>query len=292
MKQKRFLAQVGMIITTMIWGITFVIVKDALHDAGPYMFSFLRFGLAFLIGSIFAYNKVESITINELRAGLVCGFTLFAGYAFQNYGLMQTTPSKSAFITSVSVIMVPVILFLFRIYKVKMKIWVSTFLAVVGLYILLDPTGEGLNFGDILTFGCALFFAIHIIFQDRYLSKGVDIVNFFLTQMLFITVFSFVAAMLFEGSAVYLTDRLLIAIIITGILATFVCFLLMIWAQTILGANQTAILLSLEPVFAALFSTFFAGEILGFYGWVGGSIVVIAVISSNIKISSKKVFKD
>ena len=75
--------------------------------------------------------------------------------------------------------------------------------------------------------------------------------------MLFITVFSFVAAMLFEGSAVYLTDRLLIAIIITGILATFVSFLLMIWAQTILGASQTAILLSLEPVFAALFSTFF-----------------------------------
>lgn len=292
MKQKKFLAQAGMVITTMIWGITFVMVKDALNDAGPYMFAFLRFGLAFLVGTIFAYNKIESITINEVIAGLICGFTLFAGYAFQNYGLMETTPSKSAFITSVSVIMVPIILFLFRINQVKMKVWLSTFLAIVGLYILLDPTGVGLNVGDILTFGCALSFAIHVIFQDRYLSKGVDVVNFFLTQMIFITIFSFIGAILFEGNSFYLTDRLLIAIIITGILATFVSFLLMIWAQTMLDANQTAILLSLEPVFAALFSTFFAGEILGFYGWVGGFVIVVAVISSNITIYHPKKNKD
>ena len=288
MKKQKLLAQLALVITTMIWGVTFVMVKDALNDAGPYMFAFLRFGLAFLVGSAFAYNKIGSIKFNEVIAGLVCGFVLFVGYAFQNYGLMQTSPSKSAFITSVSVIMVPMILFLFNINKVKTKIWFSTFLAMVGLYILLDPAGAGLNIGDILTFGCALSFAIHIIFQDKYLSKGVDIVNFFLTQMIFITLFSFIAAVLFEGTTVYFTDRLYIAIIVTGVLATFVSFLLMIWSQTVLSANKTAILLSLEPVFAALFSTFFAGEILGFYGWVGGSIVVVAVISSNIKFSSNK----
>jgi drug/metabolite transporter (DMT)-like permease len=288
MKKEKFLAQFSMVIITMIWGITFVMVKDALNDVGPYMFAFLRFGLAFLVGSIFAYNKIPTIKFSEVIAGLVCGFVLFAGYAFQNYGLMQTTPSKSAFITSVSVIMVPVILFLFRINKVETKVWMSTFLAIIGLYILLDPTGEGFNMGDILTFGCAFSFAIHVIFQDKYLSEGADIVNFFLTQMIFITVFSFCAALIFEGIEFHLTDRLCLAVIITGILATFISFLLMIWSQTVLNANQTAILLSLEPVFAALFSTFFAGEILGFYGWVGGSIVVFAIIGSNIKVSFKK----
>ena len=292
MKKQKLLAQLSMVITTMIWGITFVMVKDALNDAPPYMFASLRFGLAFILGFIYVNKGIKDITSNEMYGGLVCGFCLFVGYAFQNFGLMQTTPSKSAFITSVSVIMVPMLLVIFRLKIIQNRIWLATFLAVIGLYILLDPTGAGLNFGDILTFGCALSFAIHIIFQDRYLSNGVDVVNFFLTQMMFITIFSFAAAMLFEGSVVHLTDRLLIAIIITGILATFVCFLLMIWSQTILGATQTAILLSLEPVFAALFSTFFAGEILGFYGWIGGSIVVVAIISSNIKISSKKVLKD
>ena len=288
MKKQKMLAQIAMVIITMIWGITFVMVKDALNDAGPYMFAFLRFGLAFLVGSVFAYNKIPTIKFNEILAGLVCGFVLFAGYAFQNYGLMQTTPSKSAFITSVSVIMVPIILFIFRINKVEGRVWLSTALAVVGLYILLDPAGKGLNVGDILTFGCAFSFAVHVIFQDKYLSEKVDIVNFFLTQMFFITFFSFLAAIAFEGIQIHLTSRLYVAIIVTGVLATFISFLLMIWSQTILSANQTAILLSLEPVFAALFSAFFAAEIIGFNGWVGGGIVVFAIIASNIKISIKK----
>ena len=91
----------------------------------------------------------------------------------------------------------------------------------------------------------------------------------------------------YEGFEVILSQRLVIAILVTGILATFIALLIMVWAQTILGPNQTAILLSLEPVFAALFSTFFAGEILGIYGWVGGMIVVLGVISSEISFNKK-----
>ena len=75
----------------------------------------------------------------------------------------------------------------------------------------------------------------------------------------------------------------------TGILATFVAIMFMVWAQTILGPNQTAVLLSLEPVFAALFSTLFAGEILGLYGWIGGMIVVVGVVSSEISFKKKTV---
>ena len=285
MKKQKIIAQIGMVITTMIWGITFVMVKDALNDAPPDMFAFLRFGLAFFIGLIFTFKTLNKINFQEIIAGLICGFSLFVGYAFQNFGLMQTTPSKSAFITSVSVIIVPVILVLFKLQKVNIRVWLATILAVLGLYILLDPAGKGLNIGDMLTFGCALSFAIHVIFQDRYLSEGISISHFFLIQMMFVTFFSSLGVMIFEGPYIYFSQRLCVAILITGILATFVAFLLMIWAQTILSANQTAILLSLEPVFAALFSISFAGEILGFYGWVGGLVVVFAVISSGFKIT-------
>ena len=288
MKRQKFLAQLAMVITTMIWGITFVMVKDALNDAPPYMFAFLRFGLAFIIGLFYIHKNIYNITSTEFIGGFFCGVVLFFGYAFQNFGLMQTTPSKSAFITSVSVIMVPIILVLFRVQYVKMRIWAATFLAVIGLYILLDPGGEGLNIGDILTFGCALSFAVHVIFQDQYLSKGIDIYRFFLVQVMFVTLFSCIGVFIFEGPQILVSDRLYIAVVVTGVLATFVAFILMIWAQTILSANQTAILLSLEPVFAALFSTFFAGEILGLYGWVGGFIIVVAVISSGIKTSQSK----
>tara|TARA_B100001029_G_C15021521_1_gene430869 strand:- start:338 stop:1207 length:870 start_codon:yes stop_codon:yes gene_type:complete len=288
MKNQKLLAQVSMVITTMIWGVTFVMVKDALNDAPPYMFSSLRFGLAFILGFIYVNKGIKDITSTEIWGGFICGFCLFAGYAFQNFGLMETSPSKSAFITSVSVILVPIILVLFRLKKVNIRIWIAIALAIIGLYILLNPAGGGINVGDILTFGCALSFAAHVIFQDRYLSLKVNISKLFLIQMMIVTLFSCLSTIAFEGFSITISERLIIAILVTGILATFIAIMLMVWAQTILDPNQTAILLSLEPVFAALFSTFFAGEILGLYGWIGGMVVVLGVISSEISFSKKR----
>ena len=119
MRKQKILAQLSMVITTMIWGITFVMVKDALNDAPPYMFASFRFGIAFLLGVIYVNKGIKDISDTEMLGGLLCGFCLFVGYAFQNFGLMETTPSKSAFITSVSVILVPIILVLFKIKKVN-----------------------------------------------------------------------------------------------------------------------------------------------------------------------------
>ena len=281
-----FAAQLGMVLTTMIWGVTFVMVKEALNDATPFMFASLRFGLSFLLACIYV-NK-NGINKRTILAGLCCGLCLYVGYTFQNYGLISTTPSKSAFITSVSVIMVPILLVVFKLKKVHLPIWVSTFLAVVGLYILLDPTGKGLNIGDILTFGCALSFAIHIILQDRYLSSGVSISHLLLTQLMFVTLFNCMSVVLLEDFVVDIySKQLIVAILVTGILATFVALLIMVWAQTILGPGQTAILLSLEPVFAALFSVYFAAEILGINGWVGGAIIVFAILCLELFPSKK-----
>ena len=279
MKNYKFLAQLGMVLTTMIWGVTFVMVKDALNDATPFMFAALRFGLSFVLACIYVNKGIKDISFNGLVGGLVCGFCLYVGYAFQNYGLIETTPSKSAFITSVSVILVPVILVAFRIKSVHLRIWVATFLAIVGLYILLNPAGGEFNIGDILTFGCAVSFAVHVILQDYYLSKGVHVSHLLLTQLMFITVFSCLSVCVFEDLSLIMSDRLINAILVTGVLATFIALFIMVWAQTILSPGQTAILLSLEPVFAALFSTIFAGEILGLHGWIGGSVIVFAVLS-------------
>ena len=279
MKNYKFLAQLGMVLTTMIWGVTFVMVKDALNDATPFMFAALRFGLSFVLACIYVNKGIKDISFNGLVGGLVCGFCLYVGYAFQNYGLIETTPSKSAFITSVSVILVPIILVAFRIKSVHLRIWVATFLAIVGLYILLNPAGGEFNIGDILTFGCAVSFAVHVILQDYYLSKGVHVSHLLLTQLMFITVFSCLSVCVFEDLSLIMSDRLINAILVTGVLATFIALFIMVWAQTILSPGQTAILLSLEPVFAALFSTIFAGEILGLHGWIGGSVIVFAVLS-------------
>jgi drug/metabolite transporter (DMT)-like permease len=277
MKNKKRLAQILLVFVTLIWGATFIMVKDALNDAGPFAFGTLRFTIAGILTLVIVNKSIFTLTKTEIIGGLICGFCLFCGYAFQNFGLMQTSASKSAFITSVSVLMVPIILYLFNIQKVKMKVWFAVVLATIGLYFLLDPRGGMMNWGDILTFGCALGFAVHIIFQGYYVKKNVRVLPFFLVQAWVVVGLSFINSLLFEPIFAIWSPRLISALLVTGIAATFIAILLMIWAQQILNHSETAIIFSLEPVFATVFAIIFAGEILGLWGYIGGGLIVLAV---------------
>jgi len=271
------LAQILLVFVTLIWGATFIMVKDALNDAGPFAFGTLRFTIAGILTLVIVNKSIFTLTKTEIIGGLICGFCLFCGYAFQNFGLMQTSASKSAFITSVSVLMVPIILYLFNIQKIKMKVWFAVVLATIGLYFLLDPRGGMMNWGDILTFGCALGFAVHIIFQGYYVKKNVRVLPFFLVQAWVVVGLSFINSLLFEPIFAIWSPRLISALLVTGIAATFIAILLMIWAQQILNPSETAIIFSLEPVFATVFAIIFAGEILGLWGYIGGGLIVLAV---------------
>jgi drug/metabolite transporter (DMT)-like permease len=277
LKNEKYLAQISLVFVTLIWGATFIIVKDALNDAGPFAFGTLRFTIAGILTLVIVNKSIFTLTKTEIIGGLICGFCLFCGYAFQNFGLMQTSASKSAFITSVSVLMVPIILYLFNIQKIKMKVWFAVVLATIGLYFLLDPRGGMMNWGDILTFGCALGFAVHIIFQGYYVKKNVRILPFFLVQAWVVVGLSFINSLLFEPIFAIWSPRLISALLVTGIAATFIAILLMIWAQQILNPSETAIIFSLEPVFATVFAIIFAGEILGLWGYIGGGLIVLAV---------------
>ena len=197
--------------------------------------------------------------------------------------------STSAFITSVSVILVPTFLYLSGLQQINNRLWIIVALAMIGLFVLLNPFNSKIVGGDIITFGCAISFAIHIILQDIYLKKGVQLVRFFMLQVFFVSIFSFILSLLFEGSSIMtleiFTFDVMFALFITGVLATFIAFILMLWAQKILSATETGILLSLEPLFAALFSVFFAGDSLGLSGWLGGMIIIISVMGSGFFLS-------
>ena len=271
-------AQIGLLFVTIIWGLTFIMVKEALEDASPFSFATLRFGLASLLTLIIVNKKILSLNKIELKGAIYCGFFLFSGYAFQNFGLLITTATKSAFITSVSVIVVPILLVLFRIQQIKLRVWIAVLIATFGLYLLIMPDG-GINLGDIITFGCAISFAIHIILQDKFIKQNIRILPFFFIQLAFVTFLSYINAITFESDIIW-SSKLMFAIIITGVFATFLALLIMIWAQKILTPYETAIIFSMEPVAAALFAMIFASEIIGFWGWVGGILICIAIIYS------------
>jgi len=283
------LAQIGLVFTTLAWGATFVLVKEGLNHAQPFTFGAYRFLIATICTAFLVRSQIFQLQKEEFYSAVLCGFFLFTGYAFQNFGLWEnefytsTTPSKSAFITSISIIMVPIMLVITGIQKVSFRIWTAILLATIGLYLLLDPTGTGISLGDIFTFGCATSFAIHIILQDRYAKKGIHVTRFFLIQVTTVTTLSFICSFFFDTQSPSWSPELINALLMTGIIATTIAILIMVWAQQILSPSQTALIFSLEPVFAAVFSWILIGELLGFWGWVGGFLVVSAVVWSESK---------
>tara|TARA_Y100000816_G_scaffold276040_1_gene244828 strand:- start:283 stop:1185 length:903 start_codon:yes stop_codon:yes gene_type:complete len=299
LNKNHFLAIFAMVFITAVWGITFEMVQDALSHAPPFIFASLRFGIAFVLGVVYLNKSSFKINNHELKGGLLCGVVLCLGYAFQNFGLWEesnlyiaSSSSTSAFITSISVILVPIFLHITGLQKISNQIWIIVILAMIGLFVLLDPFNGNLVGGDIITFGCAVSFAIHVIFQDMYLRKNVDILKIFLVQVFFVSIFSIICSLIFEGIEVFstqiFTSDVIIALFITGVIATFIGLILMLWAQKILSATETAILLSLEPLFAALFAVFYAGNHLGISGWLGGLIIILSVMTSGFIPSANK----
>jgi len=284
LKNKKIIAQLGLLFIALIWGATFLVVKDAINldTFPPFFFAGVRFILASLC--IIFFIDLKSIKRKILEPTL-CGLILFIGYGFQNYGLEATTPAKSAFITSFSVLLVPVILYLFKFERITVRIWISVFIAFLGIQ-LISP--DGFNFGDKLTFGCALSFAIHIIMQDQFDKSKV--INFFFIQSTVAGLLSFLGYLMFEKvDNIIFSNDAIIAILITGILGTTFALLVMIWAQKILSASETAIIIAMEPVFAAIFSVYFQYEVLYVLSYLGCILVIAAIIFCELSRNTKSI---
>ena len=234
-------------------------------------------------------NEIIHLTKIEFKGALICSIFLFSGYNFQNFGLwLDSTPTTSAFITSVSVILVPIFLVFTGKQKISYKIWYSVILALIGLFMLLNPISTGFKIGDVITFGCAIFFAGHIIYQDESVKKEINIFRFFLVQIGIVCILSFLCSLIFEPKSLlnsmnpdFWSTILIQALLINGILATTIAIMIMVWAQKIVSASQTAIFFSLEPFFAALFSWYLINEQIGFWGCIGGIFIILAIIISD-----------
>ncbi len=287
--KKTNLAKLGLIFTTLAWGATFVITKEALNDAPPFTFNAYRFLIAFFSTFLIVRNEIIHLTKIEFKGALICSIFLFSGYNFQNFGLwLDSTPTTSAFITSVSVILVPIFLVFTGKQKISYKTWYSVILALIGLFMLLNPISTGFKIGDVITFGCAIFFAGHIIYQDESVKKEINIFRFFLVQIGIVCILSFLCSLIFEPKSLlnsmnsdFWSTILIQALLINGILATTIAIMIMVWAQKIVSASQTAIFFSLEPLFAALFSWYLIGEKISLFGCIGGLVIIIAIIISD-----------
>lgn len=286
---KRVRADLALTVCALIWGATFVVVKDALSDASALLFLAARFTLAAMVMAALLGRSLRQLTPKSIRAGAQIGCFMFAGYVFQTIGLQFTTPAKAAFLTGFSVVLVPVLSGIFAQRWLSNWIWAGAFSALSGLYLLTVPARglHALNQGDVLVFGCAVMFAFHILFIGRYARhSSVGALSFLqiaTTAVLSLLVSPFFAVFGWERPHLVMTGRLLFAILITAIGATVIAFSLQVWAQQNTSATHTAILLSLEPVFAAGTSWLLAREHFGWRFLTGGALILSGILLAELK---------
>ena len=170
---KRLRADLSLAFCSLLWGASFVVVKNSLARSSVYIFLAVRFTLAALLMAAFRPRVFRTLKRAELLAGAALGFFMFGGYAFQTTGLEYTTPAKSGFVTGSSVVMVPLLLGIFWGRRLTLWVYAGVFAAVFGLYFLTVPA-EGvsyLNRGDLLTFVAAGLYAMHIILVGDYTRR-------------------------------------------------------------------------------------------------------------------------
>ncbi len=276
----RFKAHFALLVCSFFWGVTFVVVKDALADISVFAYLTARF----LLGSlpmIWIYRKdLRKLTREEAWAGIQVGLFMAGGYAFQTAGIARTTPSKAAFITGLSVVLVPVFLAAFWRRKIGAWAWGGAAASFLGLYFLTVPV-EGfvhLNRGDVLVMGCAVLYALQIIYIARYTGKyslgALSCLQVILTGLLAAVAVPIFNATGVEHFFVRFTFQMEFGVLVTAIFTTALAYPLLVWGQRHTTATNTALILTSEPVFAALTSFLVLHERLGGRALAGAALIL------------------
>jgi drug/metabolite transporter (DMT)-like permease len=283
-----------MLFVVAVWGATFVVVKDALADASPAAFNLARMTFASLILVVGYHRSLRGIRWWHVGAGAIVGLCLAMGYQFQTLGLVWTTPSKSAFITGMVVVLVPLFSIVpgLRPPGARLPRWnafVGAALAFAGIALLTAPGIAGatglaaalpnfsqINKGDVITFGCAVGFALHCLALG-HLSPKIDFKPLAALQVAWCAVFMAITLPVMGPPHLHSSARLDIALLITAVLATAAALSIQSWAQSILPSTHTALLLTLEPVFAWITSFLVLGERLGVRPAIGAGLILCGI---------------
>jgi drug/metabolite transporter (DMT)-like permease len=271
-------ALLALVVVTAVWGITFVQVKDAVEIYPLFAFLTVRFAIAVAALAVPGVPRLRSLGRRGLGAGVLLGTLLASGYALQTAGLERTTPSSAGFITGLYVVLVPLVaLALFR-EQIGRGVWVGVGLAVVGLA-LLSGVDAGSAVGDVLVLGCALAFGFQIPLTGRF-APQYDPLALTLVQML-VALVGFAAIALASGQVELPHGRTVwAALLVTGVFASALAYLIQTWAQRSISAARTALIYAMEPVFAGFFGYLLAGDRLGALGWAGCALILAGIVAS------------
>jgi len=284
----RWQADLGLALVALIWGVTFVIVKRALGEISTMYFLALRFtvaSLCLLLIFLPAFRAAGAAAVwRGFRGGLTAGVFLWLGYTLQTFGLRYTTAGKSGFLTGFYIVLVPVFgALLFRRRPRAAEVG-GIVVATAGIALLTIPSIHGefqVNRGDLLTIGCAVVYALHLLILGHY-SQRERVEPVALGQLVCTAALSFLA-LPFDRPRVVWSAAVIMAILVTAVFATAVAFALQTWGQKYTTAARTALIFALEPVFALLAAGLLGGERLTPTGLAGCVLILSGIVAVELK---------
>lgn len=282
MRSRSGIGLITLVLITLIWGSTFVVVKETLTTVPPSLLLALRFAVAALL---FAWVRPSR---KALVPGLILGVLSFASFATQTVGLLSTTASKGAFITGLSVILTPILSALWFRHRVQLRAYLAALVALIGLALMSFTGVQGVTEGDLWILATAVFYALYIIYLGEVAAKH-GALELSAVQFWPMALLSTLWALPQLGRIPQLSSGSVLAILYLGAVATALVSVLQVRAQRVVSAHVTALVFVLEPVFAALFAYFLLGESLGPWGWVGAGLIGVAMLTSELRASEESV---
>ena len=290
---KRYIAESGLLLIGILWGMGFVTVKIGLNAGmNTFYLMWLRFLGSFVLLSILFRKKIKKVSKDDLKAGVILGIIQYFGYVFQTYGAANTTVGKNAFFTAINVIIVPYIFWILNKKRPDIFSFSASIICLIGVGIMsLDGNLNftHLNKGDVMTIISAFFFALQVAYTG-YFGRKVHPMNLVLLQML-------VGGLLFAGTqfatsglreVIPLHGETLMAIIYAVVFSTAIPMLLQIYCQRLTTATRASILMSTESMFAPIFAFFVLGEIMTLRVALGAVFILFSVVVSETKLGMVK----
>ncbi len=301
LKNNKYKSELILIFATMLWGGTFAVVKQALESSSPMMFIGWRFFLAFVLLIPFIFKFKREFTKKAVLAGGLLGLFYFLGFATQTVGLKYTLATKSAFITAISVVLVPLMQTTIEKRPPTKGALIGTGLVLIGVLFLssggnsvlafLSDLGKNFNYGDFLTLLCAIFFAAYIVYLDISSSKhGFWVI---LVMQIAVTAFlSFFAAFVFDSWGIEqikfeITKNTVFGLLYTTLFTTLLTTVILTKYQKNITPTKAALIYSLEPLFASIFAFFLLGETLTFFAIIGAAFILSGLIIAETYDSQK-----
>jgi drug/metabolite transporter (DMT)-like permease len=281
------LGRAALIVTTMIWGTSFVVLKNTLNSVPTLYILAFRFSGAAILLAILFFKELKKIDKKYVINGIVLGTLLFGGYVVQTYGLLYTTPSKNAFLTASYCVLVPFVVWIVSKKRPDKYNFISTVICIVGVGLVSLKNDKTIELGDVLTVCSSVFYATHIVLTSRYI-KGRSVAVLTMLQFATAGALGWITALITTPFPTSISNGNILSIAYLCVMCTAVCFMFQTFGQKHTPPSTAAIILTLESVFGAGFSVLINHEVLTLKLYAGFVLIFASVIICETKLSFLK----